>query len=90
MVQAIRYCCNPTNVAKVNKDVPILFVSGDDDPVGNNGEGVKKAYELMKLIGSLDVTMKLYENARHEVLNEINRKEVYEYILKWLNEKTKK
>ena len=44
----------------------------------------------MKLIGSLDVTMKLFENARHEVLNEINRKEVYEYILKWLNEKSKK
>lgn len=90
IVQAIRYCCNPTNVAKINKDVPILFVSGDNDPVGNNGEGVKKSYEVMKLIGSLDVTMKLYENARHEVLNEINRKEVYEYILKWLNEKIKK
>ena len=89
MVQAIRYCCNPTNVAKINKDVPILFVSGDNDPVGNNGEGVKKSYEIMKLIGSLDVTMKLYENSRHEVLNELNRKEVYEYILKWLNEKTK-
>jgi alpha-beta hydrolase superfamily lysophospholipase len=75
-------------VAKINKDIPILFVSGDKDPVGNNGEGVKKAYEIMKLIGSLDVTLKLYEGSRHEVLNELNRDEVYEYILNWVNEKT--
>ena len=88
LVTAIRYSCNPSNVAKINKDIPILFVSGDKDPVGNNGEGVKKAYEIMKLIGSLDVTLKLYEGSRHEVLNELNRDEVYEYILNWVNEKT--
>ena len=88
LVQAIRYCCNPSNVAKIKKDIPILFVSGDNDPVGNNGEGVKKSYEIMKLIGSVDVTLKLYEGSRHEVLNEINKDEVYEYILDWLNKKT--
>ena len=88
LVTAIRYSCNPSNVAKINKDIPILFVSGDKDPVGNNGEGVKKAYEIMKLIGSLDVTLKLYEGSRHEVLNELNRDEVYKYILNWVNEKT--
>lgn len=88
LVTAIRYSCNPSNVAKINKDIPILFVSGDKDPVGNNGEGVKKAYEFMKLIGSVDVTLKLYEGSRHEVLNELNRDEVYEYILNWVNEKT--
>ena len=75
-------------MAKINKDIPILFVSGDNDPVGNNGEGVKKSYEIMKLIGSVDVTLKLYEGSRHEVLNELNRDEVYEYILNWFNEKT--
>ena len=88
LVTAIRYSCNPSNVAKINKDIPILFVSGDKDPVGYNGEGVKKAYEIMKLIGSVDVTLKLYEGSRHEVLNELNRDEVYEYILNWVNEKT--
>jgi alpha-beta hydrolase superfamily lysophospholipase len=87
LVTAIRYSCNPSNVAKMDKDIPILFVSGDNDPVGNNGEGVKKAYEIMKLIGSVDVTLKLYEGSRHEVLNELNRDEVYEYILNWVNEK---
>ena len=88
LVTAIRYSCNPSNVAKMDKDIPILFVSGGNDPVGNNGEGVKRANEIMKLIGSVDVTLKLYEGGRHEVLNELNRDEVYEYILNWVNEKT--
>lgn len=88
LVQSIRYSCDPSNVAKIKKDIPILFVSGDCDPVGNNGEGVRKSYEIMKLIGSVDVTMKLFMGCRHEVLNELNKDEVYEYILNWINEKT--
>ena len=88
LVQSIRYSCDPSNVAKIKKDIPILFVSGDCDPVGNNGEGVKKSYEIMKLIGSVDVSMKLFIGCRHEVLNELNKDEVYEYILNWINEKT--
>ena len=86
--QTIHYSCNPSNVSKIKKDLPILFVSGDCDPVGDNGEGVKKAYEMMKMVGSIDVTMKLYKNYRHEVLNELNKEDVYEYILAWLEEKT--
>ena len=88
LVQSIRYSCDPSNVAKIKKDIPILFVSGDCDPVGNNGEGVRKSYEIMKLIGSVDVSMKLFMGSRHEVLNELNKDEVYEYILNWINEKT--
>ena len=88
LINAVRYSCDPSNVANINKDIPILFISGDDDPVGDNGEGVKKSYEIMKLVGSVDVTMKLFEGCRHEVLNELNRDEVYEYILNWLDEKT--
>jgi len=88
LFQAVQNSCNPSYVMKIKRDLPIIFVSGDCDPVGSNGEGVKKAYELMKSIGSLDVTMKLYNDARHEVLNETNKEEVYEYLLKWLDEKT--
>ena len=90
LLQAIHFSCNPSNVIKVKKDLPILMVSGDCDPVGDNGEGVKKSYDLMKMVGSLDVTLKLYENDRHEVLNELNRDEVYEYIRTWLEEKSLK
>ena len=88
LAKAIHYCCNPTNMAKIKKDLPILFVSGESDPVGDNGKGVKMSYEMMKNVGSLDVTLKLYKDDRHEVLNELNRVEVYEYILNWLQIKT--
>jgi len=84
---AIQYCCNPSNVAKIKKDLPILFASGDCDPVGDNGKGIKKSYEIMKTVGLLDVNMKLYENMRHEILNEIGRNEVFEYIFDWLKGK---
>ena len=87
VAESIDYCCNPTNVARIRKYLPILFVSGDCDPVGNNGEGVKISYEIMKAVGSVDVTIKLYEKMRHEVLNELNRNEVYEYIYSWLKQK---
>ena len=88
LINFVRYSCDPSNVAKMNKDIPILFISGENDPVGDNGEGVKKAYEIMKLVGSVDVTMKIFEGCRHELLNELNKYEVYEYILNWLDEKT--
>ena len=51
-------------------------------------KALKKSYEIMKLVGSVDVTLKLFEKARHEILNEINKQEVFEYIVNWINEKS--
>ena len=53
--------------------LPILIVSGAEDPVGTYGEGVKKVYEMLKVTGHEDVEMKLYEGDRHEILNELDR-----------------
>ena len=88
LIEATKFSCNYYNIEKIRKDLPILLASGDCDPVGNNGKGVKKVYEIMKSVGILDLKMKLFENDRHEILNEVNRNEVYEYIKAWLNEKT--
>ena len=49
---------------------------------------INSPLEIMKLVGSVDVTMKIFEGCRHELLNELNKYEVYEYILNWLDEKT--
>ena len=68
----------------IPKELPILFMSGCKDPIGENGLGVKRAYELYKNIGIKDTEIKLYKDDRHELLNELNKKEVYEDILKWL------
>ncbi len=64
-------------------DLPLLIVSGSSDPVGAKGKGVKKVYELYRKAGIKDLTLKLYPEARHELLNEINREEVEQDILKW-------
>ena len=62
---------------------PILLVSGDEDPVGAYGKGVRQVYEMLQQAGAPDVQLKLYPGARHEVLNETNRAQVYEDILAW-------
>ena len=61
------------------------MVSGDDDPVGRLGEGVKEVYYMFQKSGKEDITYKLYEGFRHEILNEIGKEEVYEDLLAWMN-----
>ena len=68
---------------KMQKDLPIALFAGDADPVGNYGKGVMRVHEMLKQAGVKDLYCKLYPNARHEILNEINRAEVYQDILNW-------
>ena len=89
LLQCINYVCNNSNIVKVKSNLPILFLSGKCDLVGNYGKGVIKSAEIMKNIGSIDVTLKLIENDRHELLNEIDRKDIYIYILNWIEQKSK-
>lgn len=84
----IHNSCNPSNFIKIKKDLPILFASGQEDPLGNFGKDVEKCYQMMKSLGSIDVTMKLFEKDRHELLKEIDRKDVFEYIKLWIEKKS--
>ena len=69
---------------KVPKDLPILLVSGEEDPVGDYGNGVKSVADQLEASGHTKVTLKLYPGCRHEVLNETNRQEVMEDLLAWI------
>ncbi len=69
----------------VRKDLPVLLLSGDMDPVGDYGRGVRTVYERMKRAGC-NVALKLYENGRHEMHNEINRDEVFCDLVAYLEE----
>ena len=66
-------------------DLPILLFSGDHDPVCNYGKGVQAVYDLMKKRGC-NVTLRLYENARHEMHNELNVDEVFADLMHYLKE----
>lgn len=69
------------------KDIPYFMFSGDMDPVGDWGKGVKTVYEKYKKVGVKDITLNLYKDGRHEMLNELNKDEVYKDILNWLESK---
>jgi alpha-beta hydrolase superfamily lysophospholipase len=69
---------------KIPKNLPIYLFSGEKDPVGNSGKGVKEVYDSYKKAGIADVSMKLYPNGRHEMLNETNRTEVFKDVIGWL------
>lgn len=69
---------------KMPKALPVLFVAGDADPVGNYGKAVEEVYQSFKQIGMQNVSMKLYQNGRHEILNEDNRQDIYEDIYRFL------
>lgn len=69
--------------------IPILIASGSEDPVGNKGAAPKYYYDQLLNTGHDKVTLKIYENDRHEILNEVNREEVYLDITNWINKEIK-
>ena len=84
MMSGLDMIIKQENLAGMNKDIPVFFIAGDKDPVGENGKGVQKACDSFVSAGMKDVEMKLYKDARHEILNEINKLEVFDDILKWI------
>ncbi len=72
------------NLGMIPKNLPVILLSGDKDPVGEFGEGVKRLYETYKVNG-LNVDMKLYPEARHKILSELNREEVINDMLDFIN-----
>ncbi len=68
----------------VNTDLPVCFISGDSDPVGQMSKGVLMVAREFRDAGLTDVTVKLYNHARHELLNEMNRDEVMADLCAWL------
>ena len=69
---------------KLPEGLPMLFASGAEDPVGNWGEGVRKAFMIYSDNTSCDVNIKLYEDDRHEILNELDKDRVFEDMLEFL------
>lgn len=68
----------------VPKNIPILLTSGSMDPVGDYSKGIREIGDKLKATGHTNVCVKLYDDARHEILNETNKEEVYRDILTWL------
>lgn len=85
LFEAVLFDNQQENIEAVPKSLPLFFVSGAMDPVGGCGSGVKKVYNKFDTAGKEDITWKLYDNDRHEILNETDRDVVYHDILAWMN-----
>lgn len=82
----IRYVKKPAHIANIPRDLPVILLSGEDDPVGDYGRAVRQVYESWKQRGLTDLTMKLYPNDRHELINETDRETVFKDIGNWLEQ----
>ena len=89
MMGGIKFITDQKNINTMSRTQPVYFMSGDCDPVGDNGKGVERAYKAFCDAGLHDVMIRLYPGGRHEMLNEVNKYDVYQDILSWLKEKVK-
>lgn len=74
----------PHILNNIPRELPIYIFSGSEDPVGEEGKGVTNLYNTYKKIGIQDVTCKIYQGGRHEMLNEVNKNEVISDIITWM------
>ena len=70
---------------RIPRGASIVFVAGKDDPVGDFGKAVKRVCKRYRASGIQDVKIRLYENDRHEILNELDREKVFQDLLMWMN-----
>lgn len=84
LLDVLSFIQNSDNIAKIPKDLPVFLISGEEDPVGNYGKEVKHVYEIYKKAGIKDISIKLYKNDRHELINETDKEDVYDDIRHWL------
>lgn len=87
MMEGLRIIGDGQGLAKMDKALPVLFIAGQEDPVGAYGKGVRTVSDRFKKAGMQDVTVKLYPAMRHEVLNEQDKQTVWDDVLGWLEKK---
>lgn len=84
LFEVLTYIQKQENYNKIPKNLPVYMIAGEDDPVGNYGEGVKHIYQQYKDSGIKDISIKLYPNDRHEILNELDKETVYADVADWI------
>lgn len=86
LFDSIAFIQNKKNIEKIPKTLPVIFISGSEDPVGNYGQGVEKAYNDFEKAGIENSEMVLYHGGRHEMLNETEREGVYDDVYTWIKD----
>ena len=87
MMEGLQFIAVRDNLRKMDPSTPVLLLSGDRDPVGGMGRGVRKVQNMFLDAGCTDVTLKLYPGGRHEMFHEVNQQEVFQDLLAWLEDR---
>ena len=88
MLGGLQYIASNRALGQMDPNTPVYLFSGDKDPVGASGAGVRKVYGYFEKRGTKDLSLKLYSEGRHEMFNELNRDEVFADVAAWLNAHT--
>ena len=89
MLSVLKEVSSPKWAQRLDPHTPVYLFSGDKDPVGGYGEGVRQVFGWIRDAGVEDVQLKLYEGGRHEMLNEVERSQVYADVLAWCRARVK-
>lgn len=84
MIDGLRYIQNPANMARMRKDLPVLFIAGGEDPVAGYGKGMEHVAADFEKAGMLRLSRQIYPGCRHEILNELNKEEIFTDIANWI------
>jgi len=87
LLDGVEMANDRARVRKLPSDLSLLVISGDKDPVGGYGKGVRKVYELYRESNISDITLYLVPEARHELLQETNRLSTKEYLYSWMSQR---
>ncbi len=83
LLKGIKKIHSPKVINSIPNNLPIHLIAGNRDPVSSNAKGVMNVYNALVKSDISDVTYKLYEDGRHEMLNETNKKEVFNDLIDW-------
>ena len=85
LFQTLKYLTYKSNLASMPRRLPVMFIAGAEDPVGNNGAGPKRVALQFQNLGMQHIDCRIYSHDRHEVLNELDKKDVWEDVLSFLH-----
>lgn len=84
LFDTLSYIQKPGHINRIPKKLPLFFIAGSEDPVGDYGKGVQAVYDSYRKAGIKNLAIRLYEGDRHEIFKEQDREEVFADVLDWL------
>lgn len=85
LFRTIEEVVDQRRAAKMPKDLPLLILAGDEDPVGEKGKGVRRFRAMLERIGMKEVTCRVYPGNRHELIHDLDKEQIFSDLRKWCN-----